>query len=315
MDAEDWLRAIEKKLTLVRTNEQEKVTFATHQLEGPANEWWEAYQASIEDPTHIITWMEFTTAFRDAFIPTAVIRMKKNEFRRLRQGFMTVQEYLNKFTQLARYAASDIQDEKEKIERFIEGLRDELRGPMISQDHENFQSLVNKVVRLENDRRMVEGLRKRRMNLQRQSPTRSSLQVRKPYPFKPSLPNARPGMPPILPRPGLKMEDSPCYVCGKIGHFARLCPNRQNMSGQTSYQKPSTTGFMKKNPPIIKNGPNLGHGQVHHIKAEEAQQDPNILMGMFTITLNQLLFYLILVPLIPFYLQKPVGISLYLKII
>ncbi len=80
MDAEDWLRAIEKKLALVRTNEQEKVTFATHQLKGPANEWWEAYQVSIEDHTHIITWAEFTIAFRNTFIPTAVIRMKKNEF-------------------------------------------------------------------------------------------------------------------------------------------------------------------------------------------------------------------------------------------
>lgn len=108
MDAEDWLRAIEKKLALVRINEQEKITFATHQLEGPANIWWEAYQVFIEDPTHIITWAEFTTAFRKTFIPTAVIRMKKNEFRRLRQGFMSIQEYLNKFTQHARYAASDI---------------------------------------------------------------------------------------------------------------------------------------------------------------------------------------------------------------
>ncbi len=45
---------------------------------------------------------------------------------------MSVQEYLNKFTQLARYAASDIQDETEKIERFIEGLCYELRGLMIS---------------------------------------------------------------------------------------------------------------------------------------------------------------------------------------
>lgn len=131
MDAGDWLRAIEKKLALVRINEQEKVTFATHQLEGPANIWWEAYQVSIEDPTHIITWAEFTTAFRKTFIPTVVIRMKKNEFRRLRQGFMSIQEYLNKFTQHARYAASDIQDETEKIERFIEGLCYELRGLMI----------------------------------------------------------------------------------------------------------------------------------------------------------------------------------------
>ncbi len=166
MDAEDWLRAIEKKLALVRTDEQEKVTFETHQLEGLANEWWEAYQASIDDPAHIITWKEFRTAFKNTFIPNAIIRMKKNEFRRLRKGFMTVQEYLNKFTQLARYAASDIQDEKENIERLIEGLRDELRGPMIGQDHENFQSLVNKVVRLENDQKMIEGFRKRRINLQ-----------------------------------------------------------------------------------------------------------------------------------------------------
>lgn len=70
-------------------------------------------------------------------------------------------------------------------------------------------------------------------------------------------------MPPIQ-RPGMRIEDSPCFVCGKTGHFARQCPNRQSTSAQTSNQKPSTMGFINKNPQIIKGGPNFGRGLVHN---------------------------------------------------
>ncbi|XP_066164596.1 uncharacterized protein [Oryza sativa Japonica Group] len=156
MEAEDWLRIIEKKLTLVRVREADKVIFAVHQLEGPAGDWWDTYKEAWEEDAGEPTWEEFTTVFRENFVPAAVMRMKKNEFRRLRQGNATVQEYLNQFTQLARYAIGDLADEEEKIDKFIEGLNDELRGPMIGQDHESFQSLINKVVRLENDQRTVE---------------------------------------------------------------------------------------------------------------------------------------------------------------
>nr|CAD40076.1 OSJNBa0085C10.29 [Oryza sativa Japonica Group] len=147
MEAEDWLRIIEKKLTLVRVREADKVIFAINQLEGPAGDWWDTYKEAREEDAGEPTWEEFTTAFHENFVPAAVMRMKKNEFRRLRQGNTTVQEYLNRFTQLARYATGDLIDEEEKIDKFIEGLNDELRGPMIGQDHESFQSLINKVVR------------------------------------------------------------------------------------------------------------------------------------------------------------------------
>jgi hypothetical protein len=40
MEANDWLHAIEKKLNLLQCNDQEKVAFATHQLQGPAYAWW-----------------------------------------------------------------------------------------------------------------------------------------------------------------------------------------------------------------------------------------------------------------------------------
>ncbi|KAF0931961.1 hypothetical protein E2562_007462 [Oryza meyeriana var. granulata] len=70
--------------------------------------------------------------------------------------------YLNKFTQLARYATSDIPDEGEKIDKFLGGLNDTLCGPLIIQDHASFQSMVNKALRSEQDNRKVEANRKRK---------------------------------------------------------------------------------------------------------------------------------------------------------
>jgi hypothetical protein len=43
MDANDWLKSVEKKLQVVQCNNREKVLLASHQLFGPAANWWDAY--------------------------------------------------------------------------------------------------------------------------------------------------------------------------------------------------------------------------------------------------------------------------------
>jgi hypothetical protein len=43
MDANDWLKSIEKKLQVVQCNNYERVLLASHQLFGPAANWWDAY--------------------------------------------------------------------------------------------------------------------------------------------------------------------------------------------------------------------------------------------------------------------------------
>jgi hypothetical protein len=43
MDADDWLKSVEKKLQVVQCNNYEKVLLGTHQLSGPAADWWDAY--------------------------------------------------------------------------------------------------------------------------------------------------------------------------------------------------------------------------------------------------------------------------------
>jgi hypothetical protein len=42
MGADDWLKTIKKKLQAVQCNNREKVLFASHQLEGPTTDWWDA---------------------------------------------------------------------------------------------------------------------------------------------------------------------------------------------------------------------------------------------------------------------------------
>jgi hypothetical protein len=43
MDADYWLKMIDKKLQVVQCSNRERVLFASHQLEGYASEWWDAY--------------------------------------------------------------------------------------------------------------------------------------------------------------------------------------------------------------------------------------------------------------------------------
>jgi hypothetical protein len=62
MDADDWLKSIEKKLQVVQCNNREKVLLASHQLSGPAADLWDAY-VEVHEESESINWPEFSAAF------------------------------------------------------------------------------------------------------------------------------------------------------------------------------------------------------------------------------------------------------------
>jgi hypothetical protein len=47
MDADDWLKSMEKKLRVVQCSDREKVLLASHHLSGPAADWWDAYMVAL----------------------------------------------------------------------------------------------------------------------------------------------------------------------------------------------------------------------------------------------------------------------------
>jgi hypothetical protein len=113
MDAEDWLKGVEKKVMIAQCTDHEKVLFAAHQLYGTAANWWETYcntHANIDT----ITWNEFKARFRTHYVPRGTMKLKRKEFADLKQGGMTMNEYLNSFNQLSSYAPDDISTDEKK---------------------------------------------------------------------------------------------------------------------------------------------------------------------------------------------------------
>jgi hypothetical protein len=53
MDADDWLKIVERKLQVVQCNNREKVLLASQQLIGPTADWWDAYVEAHEGPDTI----------------------------------------------------------------------------------------------------------------------------------------------------------------------------------------------------------------------------------------------------------------------
>jgi hypothetical protein len=112
MDADDWLKTNEKKLQVVQCNNREKVLFTSHQLEGPTVDWWDAYVEAHEEPESI-NWQEFKNSFRSHHVPLRVMKLKK-EFEDLKQGSMSVSEYVTHCTQLSHYAPDNVDTNEKK---------------------------------------------------------------------------------------------------------------------------------------------------------------------------------------------------------
>jgi hypothetical protein len=126
MEAEYWLKGVDKKLMIAQCTDREKVLFAAHQLFSTAANWWETYFNTHSD-VNSITWNEFKARLCNHYVPHGTMKLKKKEFTNLRQGSMMVNEYLNSFIQLSRYAAEYINTDEKKQDMFLEGLNDDIQ--------------------------------------------------------------------------------------------------------------------------------------------------------------------------------------------
>jgi hypothetical protein len=93
LEADDWLRTIESKFSLLNCTEYQKTMYAAQQLRGPAGASWASYTATLPADHHVL-WGEFCTAFHGHHLSAGTMRRKLTEFLDLRQGSRSVYEYI-----------------------------------------------------------------------------------------------------------------------------------------------------------------------------------------------------------------------------
>ncbi|CAA0828721.1 Unknown protein [Striga hermonthica] len=119
VEAEDWLRTVDNMFQYSRVSEEEKVMCASFILHGSAGHWWDTIKC-IEDVT-TMTSDRFKELFRSKYFTAPIRAMKMNEFIQLRQGGMTVADYIRKFERLSRFAEHMASTDALKTERFLKG--------------------------------------------------------------------------------------------------------------------------------------------------------------------------------------------------
>jgi hypothetical protein len=135
--------------------------YALGQLQGEAQDWWEAFEYGCPNNAPATTWLEFRENFRSYHIPEGLIELKHEEFIAPKQGSMSVAEYRDKFARLSRYASNEVADDADKQCHFLKVLYDCFQLQLMSNTYPNFQMLVNRVIVIDNKRKKTEAKKRR----------------------------------------------------------------------------------------------------------------------------------------------------------
>ncbi|KAJ9568510.1 hypothetical protein OSB04_004476 [Centaurea solstitialis] len=139
-----WLGEIEIVFETCKCAEDDKVIFVLSLLKGEAMHWWtmESGGCAAEVAKNTSS-DDFTKRFRAQFCSAAAIKKLEEEFLNLEQGSKTVKEYTTQFIEKARFAALYVPTEERMIERYIWGLRSNIRELMDTRNPSTFRTAID----------------------------------------------------------------------------------------------------------------------------------------------------------------------------
>jgi len=82
------------------------------------------------------------------YYPRDVQRTKEREFLSLKQGRMTVMEYVARFNELSRFAMHQVNTEERKMDHFEQGLRGDIKSVIAGQTFASSRTFTNEQLRL-----------------------------------------------------------------------------------------------------------------------------------------------------------------------
>ena len=158
MVADHWFRQIENVLEAMDiTSDATKIRLTTFQIEGESQVWWDWVKTSRD--LEAMTGAEFHGLFMSKYFPATTRHAKAQEFLELRQGTMTVMEYMARFTELARFGDDSVATDMDKVRRFDNGLKLSIRGKIMGLHLQDMDSMVGTALAIEREIEDAQGIR------------------------------------------------------------------------------------------------------------------------------------------------------------
>ena len=140
------------------TSDTTRIRLAAFQLEGEAQVWWN-WAKTFRDLEEM-TWVEFQELFMGKYFSDTARHAKAQEFLELKQGTMTVMDYVARFTELAQFVDDYVATDMAKVRRFENGLKLSIRGRIVGLRLQDMDSMVGTSLTIERERsRTLEALR------------------------------------------------------------------------------------------------------------------------------------------------------------
>ena len=158
MVVDHWFMQIEKVLEAMEiASDITRIRLAAFQLESEAQVWWNWAKTSID--LEAMTWEEFQELFVGKYFSATARHAKAQEFLELRQGTMTVMEYVARFTELACFSDDYVARDMAKVRRFENGLELSIREKIVGLCLQDMYSMVGTTLTIEKEIEDARGIR------------------------------------------------------------------------------------------------------------------------------------------------------------
>ncbi|VFQ72952.1 unnamed protein product [Cuscuta campestris] len=243
----DWIEQTARVLEDLNVPMDNYPRLASQLLRKEAYEWWKRTDESAGTPKPW-TWAHFEWAFKQEYIPKRFSEERRKEFVELEQGDMTLPEYRQKFTKLAKFAPTLVSTPTDRIEEFRTKLRPDLRSRVSVLTTMDFTEAYEIIARADSDlSAYIEYLKANNAGSSTHRPTNSASKGKRPFQESSnshfskkgksvqtqsmtSVDKSRKRRYPACEHCGRNhtgecwLKQGLCLGCGKPGHFKKECP-------------------------------------------------------------------------------------------
>ena len=150
MVADHWFMQIENILEAMEIiSNATRTRLTAFQLVGEARVWWRWVGTSRD--LEVMTWAGFQELFMGKYFLETVRHAKAQEFLELKQGAMTVMDYVARFIELARFADDYVATDVAKVRRFENGLKLSIRARIVGLRLQDMDSMVGTSLTIERE--------------------------------------------------------------------------------------------------------------------------------------------------------------------